>query len=97
MEHGHPDHGFARMGELFVLVAQMAIAVEPPHRAFNNPAFRKHSKALGGIGPVDNLQVHRPMPPAAPSASPQGPPHRPDPPKCGAAGKTYAGELPADS
>ena len=59
MDHGHPDHRLARLGEVFVVFAQPAIPIAPAQGTFDNPAFREHGKALGGRGPRDNLQVHR--------------------------------------
>jgi hypothetical protein len=63
MDHDHPDHRFARLGEGLVIFTQAAVAIEPPQGALDNPPLRAHRKALGALGPLDNLQPYGVMPP----------------------------------
>jgi len=58
MDHDHPDHRFARPGEVLVIFTQAAVAVEPPQGPLDNPPFRAHRKPLGALGPLDHLQTY---------------------------------------
>jgi hypothetical protein len=63
MDHDHPNHRFARPGEILVIFTQAAVAVEPPQGPLDNPPFRAHRKPLGALGPFDNLQTYGVMHP----------------------------------
>jgi len=56
MDHSDIDHGFAAGGELFVVLAQAAVAAEPPEGALNDPALGQHDKACPVVGTLDDLQ-----------------------------------------
>ena len=68
MNHGHADHGCARLGQILVIFGQAAVAGQPREGPFDNPAFWQEEKAFGPLRPFDDLQAD--FPPGAESPQP---------------------------
>ena len=49
--------------QVLPIFGKATAAIEPTNRPLNDPAFRQHDKAIGGIGTLDDLQLDPPQDP----------------------------------
>ena len=56
MSHGQIDHGFAALGERFVILAQAAVSSEPGEGSFDDPSFGQDHESRHVVASLDDLQ-----------------------------------------
>jgi hypothetical protein len=66
VDHGHANHGVARLGHILVVLRASAVAAAPPAGPLHHPPLREELEAFRALGPLDHVQADLPPGPQGP-------------------------------